>query len=227
MKPIWMAYLLVAAGSGLAAAPVPAAGQPVASVDLADPAGDVLKFNGPGNDRDVVKLSLASDGTNLSVSATLAEDEHGTTPTSVVTLYIDSDRDAKTGGKALWGADATPPRQGYEFRGRLAVCMAWNENIGSCEGGSTVAAKSRYVGFELDKFKGSPEQEVDFERSDTVVKVAGRPPVGAPLTGRVLHGTVPYSALGVRSGQVVRISALETSGNGAAGFFPDVLLTLK
>jgi hypothetical protein len=43
----------------------------------------------------------------------------------------------------------------------------------------------------------------------------------------VLHGTVPYSALGVRPGQVIRISALETSGNGAAGFFPDVLLTLE
>lgn len=226
MRQMWMAVVLLAAGSGLQAAPAPAAGRAVPSVDLTDPAGDVIKINGPGNDRDVVKLSLTSDGTSVLVSATLAEDEHGDTAASVVDLYIDSDRDAKTGGKARWGEDATPPRQGYEFRGRLSVCMAWNENIGSCAGGPPVPPKSRHDRLELDKFKGTAGQDIGFDTADTVVNVTGRP-AGAPFSGRVLRGTIPYAALGARPGQVLRISAREASGNGAAGFFPDVLLALK
>lgn len=226
MRQLWMACLLAAAGGRLDATTGPAPGQAVPSVELADPAGDVIRINGPGNDRDVVKLSLASDGTNLVVSATIAEDEHGSIAASVVDLYIDSDGDAKTGGRARWGEDATPPRQGYEYRGRLGVCLAWNENIGSCAGGPDVPPKSRHDRLELDKFKGTPEQDFGFDTSTTVVAATGRP-ADAPFSGRVLRGTVPYTALGARSGQVLRISARETSGNGAKGFFPDVLLALQ
>jgi hypothetical protein len=225
MRNTWMLGLfVVAAGTRLLAAPAGAAAVP--SVDLTDPAGDVIKINGPGNDRDVVKLSLDSDGTSVRVSATLSEDEHGDMAASVVDLYIDTDGNAKTGGAARWGEDATPPRQGYEYRGRLSVCMAWNENIGSCAGGPPVPPKSRHDRLELDKFKGTTGQDIGFDTADTVVNVTGRP-AGAPLKGRVLMGAIPYSALGARSGQVLRISARETSGNGAAGFFPDVMLALK
>jgi len=224
MRNAWMLGLFVAVGARSSAAPAgPAA---VSSVDLSDPAGDVIGINGPGNDRDVVKLSLASDGTSVRVSATLAADEHGDIAASVVDLYIDTDGNAKTGGAARWGEDATPPRKGYEYRGRLSVCMAWNENIGACAGGPPVPPKSRHDRLELDKFKGAAGQNIGFDTSDTVVSVTGGP-AGAPLRGRVLTGVIPYTALGARSGQVLRISARETSGNGAAGFFPDVLLALR
>jgi hypothetical protein len=227
MRYTWVLGLCVAAGTRVFAAPAaPAGAAAVTSVDLTDPAGDVNKINGPGNDRDVVKLSLASDGTSVRVSATLAEDEHGDMAASVVDLYIDTDGNAKTGGAAPWGAKATPPRQGYEYRGRLSVCMAWDGSIGSCSGGPPVPGMTRHDRLELDKFKGTAGQEIGFDTSDTVVNVIGRPG-GAPLQGRVLNGAIPYAALGARSGQVLRISAREASGNGSAGFFPDVLLALK
>jgi hypothetical protein len=224
MRNAWVLGVFVAAGARAFAAPPGAPA--VTSVDLTDPAGDVLGINGPGNDRDVVKLSLASDGTSVRVSATLAEDEHGDIAASVVDLYIDTDGDARTGGAARWGKDATPPRLGYEFRGRLSVCMAWNENIGACAGGAPVPPKSRHDRLELDKFKGPAGRDFGFDTSDTIVSVTGGP-AGAPLKGRVLSGAIPYAALGARPGQVLRISARETSGNGASGFFPDVLLALR
>src|SRR4029453_8550505 len=183
MKTIWMAGALALAGVRLQAAPAPAGGQAVPSVDLADPAGDVIGINGPGNDRDVVKLSLASDGSSLLVSATLSADEHGDLAGSVVDLYIDADRDEKTGGAARGGEDATPPRRGYEYRGRLSVCMAWNENVGSCAGGPGVPPKSRHDRLELDKFKGAAGAVIGFDTADTVIHPTRRAPRAA-VAGR-------------------------------------------
>lgn len=225
MRKIWMAGLLLAAGTRLQAAPA-AAGKAVASVDLTDPAGDVRPMNGPGNDRDVVKLSLASDGTNLLASATIAEDEHGDIASSVVQLYIDSDNNAATGGAAQWGKDAKPPKEGYEYLGRLSICMAYNENIGACAGGASVPPKSRHERVELDKFKGETGKEFSFSTTSMVISGTGGP-AGAPFTGRVLHGKIPYTALGAKSGQVLRISPRESGVAGAESFFPDVLLALK
>jgi hypothetical protein len=195
-------------------------------VDLTDPAGDVMHINGPGNDRDVVKLSLGSDGTSLLVTATLSEDEHGDIASPVVELYIDSDKDARTGGTARWGSDAKPPKQGYEYRGRLSICMAYNENIGACAGGAAVPPKSRHQRVELDKFKGEAGKEFGFDTTSTVISGTGGP-AGAPFTGRVLQGKIPYTALGAKSGQVLRITPRESAVGGAESFFPDVMLALK
>ena len=71
MKKMWMAGLLLAAGTAQAAAP---AAKPVASAEFTDPAGDLVKMNGPGNDRDVVKLTLGSDGTSILVSPGASQD---------------------------------------------------------------------------------------------------------------------------------------------------------
>ena len=48
-----------------------------------------------------------------------------------------------------------------------------------------------------------------------------------PFTGRVLTGKIPYDKLGVKAGQVIRVSAREAAVAGEESFFPDVLLTLK
>src|SRR5215510_10678815 len=106
MTLAWMAGALLFAG----ATPAAPAGKPVPAVEFTDPAGDVMKMNGPGNDRDLVNLKLGSDGTAIIVSATLSEDEHGDVASSVVELYIDADNDAKTGGAARFGEDAKPPK---------------------------------------------------------------------------------------------------------------------
>lgn len=220
MNLVWMAGLLLVAG----AAP---AGKPVPSVEFTDPAGDVMKMNGPGNDRDVVNLKLGSDGTNVLVSATLAEDEHGSVASSVVELYIDADNDRKTGGSARFGEDATPPKQGYEYRAQLSICMAWNEEIGSCAGGPAVPPKSRHARVVLDQYTGAPGKVIDMMNSKSLI--SGMGPAGPPFSGRVLEGKVPYASLGAKPGQVLRVSAWEAGSTMGSNtnFFPDVLLALK
>ena len=211
----------------LAAGPATPVGKPVPSAEFTDPAGDVMKINDPGDDRDVVKLTLGSDGTSILVSATIAEDEHGSTASSVVELFIDTDQDAKTGGVARYGADLTPRKDGYEYRGRLSVCMAWNENIGSCAGGPPVPPRSRHVRLVLDQFTGSPGKILDVTTSTEILPGTG--PAGPAFSGRVLEGRIPYASIDAKPGKVVRISAWEagSSMGSNTNFFPDVLLALK
>jgi uncharacterized membrane-anchored protein len=64
----------------------PPATKALASVALVDPAGDVEIYNGSENARDIVKLDLSSDGTQLLVSATLAQDERGALAGTVLEL---------------------------------------------------------------------------------------------------------------------------------------------
>ena len=222
MHLVWMAGLMVAAGGASAAA-----GKPVPSVEFTDPAGDVMKINDPGDDRDIVKLTLGSDGKNILVSATLSEDEHGSVASSVVELFIDADNDRKTGGAARHGESATPPKVGYEYRAQLSVCMAWNENIGACAGGVATPPRSRHARIVLDQYTGAPGKVVDMMNSTTLI--SGMGPAGAPFSGRVLEGKIPYASLGAKTGQVVTVSAWEAGSTMGSNtnFFPDVLLALK
>src|SRR6185295_7345560 len=135
-----------------AAAPVPAL-TPVPAYDYNNPAGDPNPKYGSPIGRNVVKANISSDGTNIVLSATLKEDEHGDTAGAVLDVYLDTDGNPATGGRAYWGKDAKPPRVGYEYRAQLSVCMAYNENIGACAGGPPVPPKSRHARIVLDKFK--------------------------------------------------------------------------
>jgi hypothetical protein len=218
-------YLLVGALgviSFVAAAPAP---KPVPFAEFTDPAGDVPEQNGPGNDRDVVKARIESDGTSILVSATLAQDEHGNKGGGVLELDLDTDNNAATGGTTFWGKDAKPPKRGYDYVAKLSVCMAYNENIGACAGGPDVPPKSRHARIVLQRFKGAAGEVIGGMNSADVISGFG--PAGAPLTGRVLTGKIPYDKLGVKPGQVIRVTTCEYAVPGEAGYFPDTLLTLK
>ena len=81
MKPSILGVGLCAwavAGSASAAA-VPAL-KPVPSYDYNNPAGDPNPKYGSPIERNVVKASIGSDGSNIVLSATLKEDEHGQRP---------------------------------------------------------------------------------------------------------------------------------------------------
>jgi hypothetical protein len=216
-------YALVAAGSA-SAAPVPAL-KPVPSFEYNNPAGDPNPKYGSPIERNVVKASITSDGSNILVSATLKEDEHGDSAGPVIDLYVDTDGNAATGGVAYWGKDAKPPRTGYEYRAQLSVCLAYNENVGACAGGAPQPPKSRHVRIVLDKFKGAPGADLDGMNSQEVISGFG--PANDPFTGRVLQGKIPYAKLGLKAGQAVRISARKGDVAGAESFFPDFLLALK
>jgi hypothetical protein len=216
--------LALAAAGPASAAPLPAL-KPVPSFEYNNPAGDPNPQYGSPIARNVVKASIGSDGSNILVSATLKEDEHGDSAGAVLDLYVDTDGNAATGGKAIWGKDAKPPRAGYEYRAQLSVCLAYNENVGACAGGVTQPPKSRHVRTLLDKFKGAPGADLDMMNSETVISGFG--PANDPFTGRVLQGKIPYAKLGLKPGQAVRISARKGAVAGEESFFPDFLLALK
>jgi hypothetical protein len=215
---------LVAAGSA-SAAPAPAL-KPVPAFEYSNPAGDPNPKYGSPIERNVVKASITSDGSNILVSATLKEDEHGDSAGPVIDLYVDTDGNEATGGKAYWGKDAKPPRAGYEYRAQLSVCLAYNtETVGACAGGGSQPPKSRHVRIVLDKFKGAPGADLDMMNSEPVI--SGFSPATDPFTGRVLQGKIPYAKLGLKPGQAVRISARKGAVAGEESFFPDFLLALK
>lgn len=219
------AGLLALATAGLAsAAPVPAL-KPVPSFEYNNPAGDPNPKYGSPIDRNVVKASIGSDGSNILVSATLKEDEHGDSAGAVLDLYLDTDGNSATGGVGYWGKDAKPPRAGYEYRAQLSVCLAYNENIGACAGGPPAPVKSRHVRVLVDKFKGAAGADLDGMNSQEIISGFG--PANDPFTGRVLQGKIPYAKLGLKPGQAVRISARKGELAGGESYFPDFLLALK
>jgi hypothetical protein len=212
---------LVVAGAAWAAPAL----KPVPAYDYDNPAGDPNPKYGSPIERNVVKANVASDGTNILVSATLKEDEHGNSAGPVLDLYLDTDGNGATGGTAYWGKDAKPPRAGYEYRAQLSVCLAYNENVGACAGGASQPPRSRHVRIVLDKFKGAPGVVLDGMTSTPLI--SGFDAATDPFKGRVLQGKIPYASLGVKPGQTVRISARKGDVAGEESFLPDFLLALK
>ena len=194
----------------------------VPKIDLSDAAGDVNEANnGPENARDVVKLSLGSDGKSIVVTATLAKDERSTMAGRAVALYFDTDDKAATGGKTRYG------QGGFEFEGDLAVCHGDAGRIDSCAGGGDgKAPKARYALGTLERFTGSAGAEIQkYATTQTVSSGMGATP-GPALAGRVLAVTFPYADLRVKPGDVVRVLALEADANDD-GALPEVRLTLR
>ncbi len=218
--------LLAAALAGPARAEAPRQIKAVGSVELADAAGDIGPIStseGEEPPLDVVKLAIASDGSRLSVAATL-KDAPGKFATTVVELFIDTDNAAATGATLTRGG-----QRGFEYRAELRLCMSYQDGAASCAGGSTKAAPTRRWGaMELKRFKGRD----DLARED-VVSALGFPgekrSIEVPMKGQVVEASLEYADLKLKPGQPIRILAREAGGNPreGGGDFPEILLTLK
>jgi hypothetical protein len=202
------------------APPLAAQTRALPSVELTDPAGDVTTFNGPENARDVVKLSLASDGKEILVAATLAKEEHGSSAGAVVDLYVDTDGNKATGGK-----DDYEARTGFDYLASLVVCVEYPQGQKFCRGGMSGTPKLRESAVEVRRFKGHAGDDMGARTLDVVASAMDATKL--PIEGRVVRGTIPYASLGLKPGQVVRITAAETSARSSDALFPDVLLSLK
>lgn len=189
------------------------------SVEWKDPAGDVKPHNTSSGEvpgLDVVKLALASDGTKLTITATLKGPMSGYFASDVVQVYIDTDNNPKTGAKTSWSE-----KPGFELLAKLYACVLY-EDGSACSGGFTGAAKVKgyYAVATLGRFKtdGVNEQEV--------IGPLKAPKV--PFQGAVLSASLSYTDLGVKPGQAVRIVARENDGPyDETADFPEVILTLK
>ncbi len=206
--------------SALAAEQTPAPVQKaVHAVAWADPAGDVRPqhtSDGTVPGLDVVKLALASDGTRLTITATLNGPMRGDFASDVVQVYLDVDNDPKTGYETFWSK-----KPGFELLAKLAACVRYDNGGSACSGGLTGAKVSGYYAVAtLGRFKDGPSNP------ETVIGVFDAPAV--PFQGAVLSASLTYKDLGVKPGQTVRIVARESDGpTDETADFPSVVLTLK
>src|SRR6476620_8334459 len=127
----------------LAALPVRAEDAPLpvkkaaGSIELTDPAGDVEPLHSSGDKDypgyDVVKLSLASDGKTLAISATL-HDAPGPFASDVLELFFDTDNQASTGAQMVF-----PKIGGFEYKAQLDACIDFSDKSSACVGGTSNA----------------------------------------------------------------------------------------
>ncbi len=189
------------------------------AVEWTDPVGDVKPqstSDGMVPGFDVVKLALASDGTRLTITATLKGPMSGDFASDVVEVYLDVDNDAKTGTETFWSN-----KPGFELVAKLVACVRYDNGGSACSGSLKGAkVKGYYATATLGRFKNGAANP------EKVVGVFDAPAV--PFQGAVLSASLSYKDLGVKPGQAIRIVARESDGpTDATADFPEVILTLK
>jgi hypothetical protein len=173
--------------------------KPVATVDLTDPAGDVKDKTG----KDIVKVSLSSDGKAIKATVTLKDD-------------ISKSIDDTTGGKPFSGE-----KKGFEFGSEVVGCIDYEGGSSACAGGAGTKIKSLFTVTETMKFTKAGASDTDsLDHFWDLPKV--------PLQGNKIEGSVPYEKIGVKSGQTIRVVLRESDGGyDDKSYFPDVWLILK
>ena len=183
-------------------------------VSFDDPAGDVQPMSSSSGEhpgRDVVKLLITSDGSNVGVSAQLSAEISGTFANDVIQLYVDSDNDASTGTEATWGK-----KSGFEWKMELLACIEYENGGEACTGGAGDKAEAYYAIAKLTNTESGSALHSVWDLPKTTIQ------------GNTVEGKVSYSDLGVQSGQTIRLYARESSGAyDESSYFPEVALTLK
>src|SRR5262245_46885276 len=107
------------------------------SIEFTDPIGDIEPLHSSGDKDypgfDVVKLTLASDGKTLAISATL-HDAPGPFASDVLELLFDTDHQTGTGAQMTF-----PEIGGFEYRAQLDACIAFSDKSEACVGGTSDA----------------------------------------------------------------------------------------
>ena len=204
-----------------ARAPVKARG----AIELLDAVGDVSPIHTTGKDYpglDVVKLAIRSDGSRITISATLHEPP-GDFASDVVHVYFDTDANASTGAQFTF-----PKIGGFEYEAELGACVSYADRSEACAGGMAAKAIGHWGAIEVNRYKG--KEQFDTEPVVSAMGFSGRK--ASPrvkVQGSVVESTIEYADLRVKPGQEIRVVARESHAMSSAdgGFFPDVLLTLK
>jgi hypothetical protein len=201
----------------------------VGSIELTDPAGDVKPISTSGGQVpgfDVVKLSIASDGKQIKIAATL-KDPPGDYASDVVRLYLDTDNDTKTGATLMSFRDLG----GFEFQAWLHACADYTNGGSACTGGMDSKVKLHFGAVNLERFKGT--DQFGNVKTETVVDSMGfgkrKASSKIPIEGKLVQATLDYADLGVKPGQTIRILAQESCADitELSSFFPEIHLTLK
>jgi len=194
-------------------------------IELTDPAGDVQPIHGSSGDYpglDVVGLAIASDGKQITFTATL-KDPPGSFASDLLAFYFDTDNQPTTGMAMTY-----PELAGFEYKAELQACADYSDKSSACVGGSSKAKPTKHwAAIQLDRFKGKGQYD-----KETVVDSMGFPGSKAsaqvPITGKVVQGSIDYADLKVKPGQTIRILVNESGGGGNLdSYFPEILLKLQ
>ncbi|MBN2103394.1 hypothetical protein JW835_05060 [bacterium] len=186
---------------------------------LDDPVGDVQKNEGkPG--KDVVKVSITSDGENLRITAELKKKVayylKNQLAGPVIEMHFNTDNNDATGGIAFWGKD----KKGFEYQVDLVACIKYKNGGLACLGG---------LGDEIEGFCSSYklcQYEQDKKMPKNINSTLNS--VQKDITGKEVEITLPYSAIGIQSGVRMRIAIRESdSSYDDKSYFPEVFFIVK
>lgn len=189
------------------------------SVTLEDASGDVMDHDGhPG--KDIVRLIIDSDGQNMKVTTTLQKNiEHylkGHLAGDVAVLYFDTDTNRETGGKTFWGN-----KTGFEYQVGVRTCISYKEGGEACAGGLKLTPENYFTSTKVEKFE---QGKTSAKSTHDIFWKSPR----ADITGNTAIASIPYTEIGVSSGQTIRIAIREEDSSfDEKSFFPEVMLTLK
>ncbi|MFC1569307.1 hypothetical protein ACFL4L_03665 [bacterium] len=188
-------------------------------IELNDPIGDVQKNDGkPG--KDVVKVSITSDGENLNIVAELKENVafylNDQLAGPVIEMHFNIDNNDATGGIAFWGKD----KKGFEYQVDLVACIKYENNGLACLGG---------LGDKIEGFC-STYKIYEYEQDKKMPKNINNPlrAVQKDITGKEVEIVLPYSEIGIKSGGRIRISIRESDSTfDNNSYFPQVFFIIK
>lgn len=189
------------------------------SLTLDDAAGDVQDHDGhPG--KDVVRLVIDSDGQNLKITTTLKKNVEqylkGHLAGDVVLLYFDTDTKKETGGKTFWGN-----KTGFEYLVGVRTCISYKEGGEACAGGLKLTPEKYFTSIKTEKFEQGKTS------SKSIHDIFWKSP-RSDISGNTAVATIPYSEIGVSSGQTIRIAVREEDSSfDEKSFFPEIMFTLK
>jgi hypothetical protein len=188
-------------------------------IELDDPVGDVQENDGkPG--KDVVKLSITSDGENLHILAVLKEDVaiylKDQLAGPVIEMHFNTDNNDATGGIAFWGKD----KKGFEYQIDLVACIKYENGGLACLGGlgdKIEGFVSSYKIYEYEQDKKMPKN------TNSALESTQK-----DITGKQVEITLPYSEIGIKSGGRMRISIRESDSSfDDKSYFPEVFFIIK
>jgi len=170
-----------------------------------------LSASGEIPGRDISTFRVSSDGTQLTLTATMTEPASGTGADAVVRMYIDTDDAAATGAAASF-SDVS----GFEFQIDLNLCVKYDNGAVACAGTGGTKAASYFATAVVKNTASGEDVKGVWDLPET------------PVKGAVVAAPVAYGDLGVKPGQTVRFYAREGDGPfDASSYFPQVRLTLK
>ncbi len=186
-------------------------------VELKDAQGDVRNLSDPG--KDVVKVSIKSDGKHLDVTVTLKDDiKHyleGHMAGAVIQIHFDTDNNPNTGGKIFWTKNT-----GFEYVISLRSCIRY-KNGEACVGGLGGPSTGFFSSYATKQYN---QGETSTKNIHDLMWKSPR----EDITGNIVKTKIPYTEIGAAPGQTVRMVIEEKdSRNPKEGYSPDIIFILK